>query len=81
MLYISSALSLYFPWDFCLYEGMTALASNFFAYIPFIVAMIIITVVLKYRYCIDASPTVYVEIFEYLVFLWKAGFFRYLLSR
>ena len=49
MLYISNALSLYFPWDFCLYEGMTAMASHFFAYLPLIVAIIIIIPVLKYR--------------------------------
>ena len=50
MLYISSALSLYFPWDFCLYEGMTALVSHFFAYFPFIITVIIIVIILKYRY-------------------------------
>ena len=53
MLYISSALSLYYPWDFCMYEGMTALASHFFSYIPFIVAVIIVSIVLKYGYHID----------------------------
>ena len=48
--YISSALSLYFPWDFCLYTQMSALASNFYSYIPFIIAIIIVAIILKYRY-------------------------------
>ncbi|XP_065897687.1 uncharacterized protein [Dysidea avara] len=49
MLYISSALSLYFPWDFCLYKGMSAIASSFFSYIPCSIAVIIIVLVLLYR--------------------------------
>ena len=53
MLYISSALSLYFPWDFCLYEGMTALAFHLFSYIPFIIVFIIVAIVLKYRYVLS----------------------------
>ena len=32
--YISSATSLYFPYDFCLYPGMTALVSYSLRYIP-----------------------------------------------
>ncbi|XP_065898154.1 uncharacterized protein [Dysidea avara] len=39
--YISSAANLYFPYDFCLYPGMTALASYSFRYIPFLLTVII----------------------------------------
>ena len=42
--YISSAVSLYFPYDFCLYPGMTAVASYSLRYIPFVL-MIIISVI------------------------------------
>ncbi|XP_065897652.1 uncharacterized protein [Dysidea avara] len=42
--YISSAASLYFPYDFCLYSGMTALASYTFRYIPFVLTIIISTI-------------------------------------
>ena len=39
--YISSAVSLYFPYDFCLYPGMTAVASYSLRYIPFLLAVIV----------------------------------------
>lgn len=32
--YVSSALALYFPYDFCLYEDMTALVSHLLRYLP-----------------------------------------------
>ena len=37
--YISSAVSLYFPYDFCLYPGMTAVVSYSLRYIPFLLAV------------------------------------------
>ena len=37
--YISSAISLYFPYDFCLYPGMTALVSYSIRYIPFVLGV------------------------------------------
>ena len=39
--YLSSAVSLYFPYDFCLYPGMTAVASYSLRYIPFLLATVI----------------------------------------
>ena len=39
--YVSSAVSLYFPYDFCLYPGMTALVSYSLRYIPFVLGLII----------------------------------------
>ena len=39
--YVSSAVSLYFPYDFCLYPGMTALVSHSLRYIPFVLGLII----------------------------------------
>ncbi|XP_065919889.1 uncharacterized protein [Dysidea avara] len=39
--YISSAASLYFPYDFCLYPGMTALVSYNLRYIPLLLTLII----------------------------------------
>ena len=40
MLYLTSALELYFPYDFCLYPGMTALESFALKFIPPITAII-----------------------------------------
>ena len=45
MLYFSSFVSLYFPYDFCLFPGMTALVSYAPKFIPPIIAVIIVTVV------------------------------------
>ncbi|XP_065908079.1 uncharacterized protein [Dysidea avara] len=39
--YISSAASLYFPYDFCIYPGMTALVSYSLRYIPVLLFVII----------------------------------------
>ncbi|XP_065908085.1 uncharacterized protein [Dysidea avara] len=39
--YISSAASLYFPYDFCIYPGMTALVSYSLRYIPVLLFSII----------------------------------------
>ncbi|XP_065907348.1 uncharacterized protein, partial [Dysidea avara] len=41
LLYISSAASLYFPYDFCLYPGMSALVSYSLKYIPLLLTVII----------------------------------------
>ena len=38
MLYLGSALGLYFPWDFCLFPGMSALVSFAPRLIPLSVA-------------------------------------------
>ena len=43
--YLSSAVGLYFPYDFCLYPGMTAVVSYSLRYIPFLLTTIISTVV------------------------------------
>ena len=49
--YISSALSLYLPYDFCLYEDMSPLVSYFFRYLPLITVIptAIVTLVIKHR--------------------------------
>ena len=39
--YLSSAVGLYFPYDFCLYPGMTPVASYSLRYIPFLLVTII----------------------------------------
>ncbi len=44
MLYASSATGLYFPWDFCLYPGMTALVSFSPRFIPAVIATVMGTV-------------------------------------
>ena len=49
-MYVSSALSLYFPYDFCLYNGINTLDAYALRYIPVITALFIVpmTVVLRY---------------------------------
>ena len=49
-MYVSSALSLYFPYDFCLYNGISTLDSYALRYIPVITSLFIVpmTVVLRY---------------------------------
>jgi hypothetical protein len=41
MLYVSSALGLYFPYDFCLYPGMTTLVAFGLKFIPSALAVAI----------------------------------------
>ena len=43
--YISSATSLYFPYDFCLYSEMTTVISYSLRYIPFLLTVVISTIV------------------------------------
>lgn len=52
MLYISSGLSLYFPWDFCLYPEATSLLMSAVQFItPATVLVAAITIlVIKWRY-------------------------------
>lgn len=45
MLYVSSALGLYFPYDFCLYPGMTSLTAFGLKFIPSALAVIIAVIV------------------------------------
>jgi len=47
--YVSSSLSFYFIYDFCLYNGMSALVSYLLRYIPLCVALIVCSVVLVIR--------------------------------
>ncbi len=47
--YFSSALALYFPYDFCLYEAMSSLVSYSFRYLPFLTAAVTVTVVVSFR--------------------------------
>ena len=42
-------MSLYFPYDFCLYDGMTALESFAIRFVPFFVTISIISVLLITR--------------------------------
>ena len=49
MLYVSSAISLYFPYDLCLYDKMSALGSHFLRYLPLLVALIVTPLVLFIR--------------------------------
>ena len=39
--YLSSAMSFYFPYDFCLYEDMSAVVSYSLRYIPLLTALLI----------------------------------------
>lgn len=48
--YIGSTISLYFPYDFCLYSGMTALTSYMLRYIPFWLSLIIFSGIFYYYY-------------------------------
>ena len=53
MLYFSSALSLYFPWDFCLYPGATSLqmsAVQFITPVTVLVVVIVTLLIIKRRY-------------------------------
>ena len=49
-MYVSSALSLYFSYDFCLYNGISTIDSYALRYIPVITALFTVpmTVVLRY---------------------------------
>ena len=50
MLYVSSAISLYFPYDLCLYENMTVLATHFLRDLPLLTAILVTPVVLFIRW-------------------------------
>ena len=47
--FVSSGLSFYFIYDFCLYDGMSALVSYLLRYLPLGVAFIICSTVLVIR--------------------------------
>ena len=49
--YISSALSFYFIYDFCLYSSMSPLVSYFIRYLPLFIIVITAMVVLTIRLC------------------------------
>ncbi|XP_065898161.1 uncharacterized protein [Dysidea avara] len=51
--YIGSTISLYFPYDFCLYSGTTALASYSLRYIPFCLSLILSSGFFVYFYKIQ----------------------------
>ena len=58
MLYLSSASGFYFPWDFCLYPGMTALVSFSPRFTPALIATIMATVAAigaYYKRCADCE--------------------------
>ena len=50
--YVSSATSLYFPYDFCLYSEMTTLVSYSLRYTPFLLAIIISSILYTANRCI-----------------------------
>ena len=50
MLYVSSALGFYFPYDFCLYSDMTAVVSYVLKFIPAILAIFVLPVVVVLRF-------------------------------
>ena len=51
-MYVSSALSLYFPYDFCLYKGISTLDSYALRYIPAITALFVVPIAVVVRYVI-----------------------------
>ena len=54
MLYLGSILGLYFPWDFCLSPGMSALTSYPPRFIPpFIATLVAIAAVISVFYCFE----------------------------
>ena len=54
MLYLGSALGLYFPWDFCLSPGTSALASFPARFVPPSVALLVtIAAVISVFYCFE----------------------------
>ena len=56
MLYVSSALGLYFPYDFCLYPGMPALATFGLKFIPSAVALTVGVTVTIGAYVMRSAP-------------------------
>lgn len=50
MLYVSNAIGLYFPYDFCLYNDMPALVSHSLRYLPLLTAILVTPVVLFIRW-------------------------------
>ena len=47
--YISSALSFYFVYDFCLYSSLSPLISYFIRYLPLFIIVITASIVLSIR--------------------------------
>jgi len=50
MYYVSSGLSFYFIYDFCLYHGMSAPVSYLLRYLPLCTALVTISTVMVIRY-------------------------------
>ena len=54
MLYLGSALGLYFPWDVCLASGTTALASFPPRFVPPVIALLVtVAAVITVFYCFE----------------------------
>ena len=54
MLYLGSALGLYFPWDFCLAPGTSALESFPLRFVPPIIATLVaIAAIVSVFYCFE----------------------------
>lgn len=49
MFYVASALGLYFPYDFCLNSGMSALVAYTIRYMPLLTAVILTPIVVAIR--------------------------------
>lgn len=49
LVYVSSALGLYFPYDFCLYDEASALASYAFRYLPLLVGAVLSPIAVCFR--------------------------------
>ena len=58
-LYVSSALSFYFAYDFCLFRDLLAELSYFFRYLPFLVSIALSIAILFLRYCVLGQLCIY----------------------
>lgn len=57
MLFVSSAIGLYFPFDFCLYPAMPTLVAFGLKFIPSAVALIVAVIVTLGAYILRYSHT------------------------
>ena len=69
---MSSGLSFYFVYDFCLYPNMSPLVSYFIRYLPLFTAIIVCPIILAIRlYIIHACPSPHLTAHSLSFFRWQ----------
>ena len=70
--YVSSALSLYFPYDFCLYENMSAQVTYLLRYLPLftVIPTGVLTLIAKRKILKKVLPNVWYGVWTFIILMY-----------